>query len=124
MVKIIITVFNFNHLILNERLTLKTTCNCVHLLQRQIRIPYSRGENHINDFVRVFESDDRFNYILIDLHPPKNSSGIELVYKWLTFPDMGHIVATYYNKLVVELTNHEIGTSEKKNSQLEGYATA
>jgi len=68
-------------------------------------------KDHINDYVCVFVRDDRFNYILNDLHPPKNSSGVVLVDKWVTFPDMGHIVATYYNRLVVKLTNHEMRTS-------------
>jgi hypothetical protein len=46
------------------------------------------------------------------LHPPTNSGGNALLGKWLTFPDMRHIVANYYNRCVVLLTNHEIGTSE------------
>jgi len=28
--------------------------------------------------------------------------------KWLILSDMSHIVATCYNKIVIELTNHEI----------------
>jgi hypothetical protein len=40
------------------------------------------------------------------------SGGIALVNKWLTFPNMGHIVANYYNMCAVLLTNHEIRTSE------------
>jgi len=35
-----------------------------------------------------------------------------LVDKWLTFPDMGHIVANYYKRCVVVLTNLEIGKSK------------
>jgi len=52
------------------------------------------------------------NCILNGLHPPANMSGIAHVDKWLTFPDMRHIVANYYNRCVVLLTNHEIGKSE------------
>jgi len=69
-------------------------------------------KDHMNDYVWVFESEDHFNYILNDLHPPQNSSGIGLVDNWLTFPGISHYVANYYNRLVVELTNHEIRTSE------------
>jgi len=46
------------------------------------------------------------------LHPPTNSGAIALVDKWLTLPNMGHIVANYYNRFVVLLPNNEIGTSE------------
>jgi len=35
-----------------------------------------------------------------------------LVDKWLTFPNIGHIVANYYKRCVVVLTNLEIGKSE------------
>ncbi|AES66349.1 hypothetical protein MTR_2g066190 [Medicago truncatula] len=49
-------------------------------------------KDHINDYVRVFESEDRYNYILNDLPPLKNSGGVALVDKWLTFSDMDHIV--------------------------------
>ena len=43
-----------------------------------------------------------------------------LVDKWLTFPDMGHIVANYYKRCVVVLINLEI---EKLKSffHQEGY---
>jgi len=43
---------------------------------------------------------------------PANSGSIAHVDKWLMFLDMGHIVANYYNRCVVLLTNHEIGNSE------------
>jgi len=62
--------------------------------------------------MRIRESDDRFNYILNGLHPPQNSNGIAIEDNWLTLPNMGHIVATYYNRVVVELTNYEIGISK------------
>lgn len=45
-------------------------------------------KDHISDYMRVFVSDESFNYILNGLYPPKNS-------------------------VVVELTNHEIGILEK-----------
>jgi hypothetical protein len=46
------------------------------------------------------------------LHPPENSSGFALEDKWFTLPDMGGIIATYYNRVVMELPNHGIGISE------------
>jgi len=60
----------------------------------------------------VYAGDDCYNYILNGLHPPVNMHGIAHVDKWLTFPDMGHIVVNYYKRCVVLLTNHEIGNPE------------
>jgi len=57
------------------------------------------------------EGKDRTNYILNGLHPPVNGSGIAPSDKWLTLLDMGHIIATYYNRSVVEITSLEIGIS-------------
>ncbi|GAU25698.1 hypothetical protein TSUD_216270 [Trifolium subterraneum] len=39
-------------------------------------------------------------------------SGVAPVENWFTFPDTGHILATAYNRVVVELTTHRIGHSE------------
>ncbi|KEH19563.1 OTU-like cysteine protease [Medicago truncatula] len=70
-------------------------------------------KNHRDDYVEVFADEDRYNYILNGLHPPANMKGCaHLVDKWLTFPDMGHIVANYYKRCVVVLTNLEVGNSE------------
>jgi len=69
-------------------------------------------KEHMSDYMRVFRSEERFNYILNDLYPPQNSSGMTFKVKWLTFSEMGHIVATCNNKVVVELTNHKIGISK------------
>ncbi|AES59204.1 OTU-like cysteine protease [Medicago truncatula] len=53
--------------------------------------------DHRDDYVEVFAGEDRYNYILNRLHPPANTKTCaHLVDKWLTFPDMGHIVANYY----------------------------
>jgi len=69
-------------------------------------------KDHRDDYVEVYAGEDRYNYILNDLHPPANMKGCaRLVDKWLTFPDMGHIVANYYKRCVVVLTNLEIGKS-------------
>jgi len=69
-------------------------------------------KDHRNDYVGVYAGDDSYNYILNGLHPPTNSGGIALDDKWLTFLDMRHVVANYYNRCVVLLTNHEIEISE------------
>lgn len=45
--------------------------------------------------MRIYEGEDRYNYILNELYPPKNGSGITPLDKWLTLQDMSHIVATY-----------------------------
>ncbi|KEH24754.1 hypothetical protein MTR_6g004370 [Medicago truncatula] len=51
-----------------------------------------------NDYVGLYAAEDRYKYILKGLRPPTNSGGIALVDKWLMFPNMGHIVANYYNR--------------------------
>uniref|UniRef100_A0A494G8Q9 MULE transposase domain-containing protein n=1 Tax=Solanum lycopersicum TaxID=4081 RepID=A0A494G8Q9_SOLLC len=76
-----------------------------HLIQELI--------DHRDDYVEVFAGEDRYNYILNGLHPPANTKTCaHLVDKWLTFPDMGHIVTNYYKMCVVVLTNLEVGKSE------------
>jgi len=57
------------------------------------------------DYLPIFGSEERFEYIMNDLHPPINSGGIAYIDKWLTFPDVGHIVATCYNRVVVQLVS-------------------
>ena len=70
-------------------------------------------KDHRDDYVEVFAGEDRYIYILNGIHPPANTkSCAHLVDKWLTFPEMEHIVSNYYNRCVVLLTNHEIGTLE------------
>jgi len=66
-------------------------------------------KDHMNDNMRIYGSEERYNYILNGLRPLENSSGIAPPDKWLTLSNLNHIVATYYNRVVVELTNHEIG---------------
>jgi hypothetical protein len=58
-------------------------------------------KNHKSDYLSIFGTEKRFKYILEGLHPPTSSSGIALEDKWLTLPDMSHIIATCYNKVVV-----------------------
>jgi len=43
---------------------------------------------------------------------PTNSSGIALEDKWLTLPDISHIIATCYNRVVVRLVLPERGICE------------
>jgi len=70
-------------------------------------------KDHRDDYVEVYAGENRYNYILNGLHPPANMKGCaHLVDKWLNFPNMGHIVANYYKRCVVVLTNLEVGKSE------------
>ncbi|GAU51929.1 hypothetical protein TSUD_417120, partial [Trifolium subterraneum] len=66
------------------------------------------------EYEAIYGTKERFEYILNGLDPPKvmPKSGIAPVENWFTFPDMGHILATAYNRIVVELTTHRIGHSE------------
>jgi len=70
-------------------------------------------KDHRDDYVEVYAGEDRYNYILNGLHPPTNMKGCaHLVDKWLTFSDIGHIVANYYKRCVFVLTNLKIGKSK------------
>jgi len=70
-------------------------------------------KDHRDDYVEVYVGENRYNYILNGLHPPANMKGcVHLVNKWLTFPDMGHIVANYYKRCEVVLTNLEVEKSK------------
>jgi len=60
----------------------------------------------------IVGTEKRFKYFLDGLHPPTNSSGIVLEDKWLTLPNMGHIVTTCYNRVVVQLVLPERGICE------------
>ncbi|KAK2403305.1 hypothetical protein QL285_052758 [Trifolium repens] len=62
---------------------------------------------HKETYMKVYSTERRFNYIRDALYPPKRKilpGHVAPMDKWLTFPDMGHILATHYNKVVVELT--------------------
>ncbi|AES71280.2 FAR1 DNA-binding domain protein [Medicago truncatula] len=69
-------------------------------------------KEHMNKYIEVYASADRYKYILDGLHPPKNLSSFAPPDKWLTLLDMGHIVASCYNRPVVEMTTLDIGVSE------------
>ena len=78
-----------------------------HVLVRQALIQELR--NHKSDYMPIYDTEERYNKILNGLYPPKCTSGIASVDKWLTTPDMGHIIASCYKRLVVLLTLPEMG---------------
>ena len=69
-------------------------------------------KEHRNKYIEIYATECRYNYILNGLHPPKNVSSFAPPDKWLTLPDMGHIVASCYNRPVLEMTTLDIGVSE------------
>jgi len=69
-------------------------------------------KEHMNKYIEIYASERRYNYILDGLHPPKNASSFAPPDKWLTLPDMGHIVASCYNRPMLEMTTLDIGVSE------------
>ena len=81
-----------------------------HVLVRQALIHELR--NHKSDYLSIYAIENCYKYILDGLHPPTISSGIAPVDKWLTTPDMGHNIATCYNRVVVLLTLPENGICE------------
>ena len=58
----------------------------IHIIIRRHLI--QELKDHRDDYVGVYEGEDRYNYILNGLYPPANMSGIAHVDKWLTFSDM------------------------------------
>jgi len=81
-----------------------------HVMERRTLI--RDVKDHSSDYMRIYRGEEHYNCILNGLHPPENGSGITPPDEWLTFPNMGYIVATYYNRVVVEITSLEIGISE------------
>jgi len=81
-----------------------------HVLVRRALI--KELKEHRNKYIEIYASERRYNYILDGLHPPKNASSFAPPDKWLTLLDMGHIVASCYNRLVVEMTTLDIGVSK------------
>ncbi|AES98718.1 hypothetical protein MTR_5g071980 [Medicago truncatula] len=75
-------------------------------------------KEHRNKYIEVYMSADCYKYILDGLHPPKNTSSFATPDKWLTLPDMGHIVASCYNRPVVEMTTFDIGVSDVIENKL------
>jgi hypothetical protein len=86
-------------------------------------------KEHRNDYINIYAGEGRYNFISNGLHPTKNGSRFAPPDKWLTLPDMGHIVASYYSRPVVEITTLDIGVSEtffhlEVGSQLTRKATS
>jgi len=81
-----------------------------HVLIRQALIHELRS--HKSDYMSIYDTEERYNKILNGLHPPKCTSGIVPEDKWLTTPDMGHIIATCYKRAVVLLTLPKKGICE------------
>jgi len=73
-----------------------------HVLVRQALIHELRNQK--SDYMPLYDTDGRYNKILNGLHPPKCTSGIAPVDKWLTTSDIGHIIATCYNRPIVLFT--------------------
>jgi histone-lysine N-methyltransferase SETD2 len=71
-------------------------------------------KNHRKLYENVFGGKARVEVIIEALHPgPKSTRrSVAPKEKWLSFPDMGHVIASYYNRIVVELTSPVIGVSE------------
>jgi len=69
-------------------------------------------KNDKSDYLSIYGTEKRFKVILDSLHPPTSRSGIAPKDKWLATPDMGHIIATCYNRVVVLLTLPEKGICE------------
>jgi len=78
-----------------------------HVLVCQALIQELR--NHKSDYMPIYDTEERYNKILNGLYLPKCTSGIAPIDKWLTTPDMGHIIASCYKRPVVLLTLPEMG---------------
>jgi len=55
--------------------------------------------SHKSDYMSIFESEERFQYIFNGLYPPLNNRFAPKE-KWLTLPNMDYIISTSYNKVV------------------------
>jgi hypothetical protein len=78
-----------------------------HVLVRYALI--NELKNHKSDYMPIYDTEERYNKILNGLYPPKCTIGVALVDKWMTTPDMGHIIASCYKRSVVLLTLLEMG---------------
>jgi hypothetical protein len=68
---------------------------------------------HKSLYEKVSGGKKCLKYVLAALvSAPKRAHSVAPEKKWFTFPDMGHVIATYYGKVVVELTKPSIGFSE------------
>ena len=83
------------HMRLNER---------DHVLVRRALI--NELKNYKSDYLPIYATESRYKLILDGLHPPTSKSGIAPSEKWLTTPDMGHIIASCYNRLCPKWVVH------------------
>jgi hypothetical protein len=81
-----------------------------HVMVRRALIKELKEQR--SKYIEIYASESRYDYILDGLYPPKNASSFAPPDKWLTLPNMGHIVASCYNRPVVEMTTLDIGVSE------------
>jgi hypothetical protein len=54
-------------------------------------------------FMLIYGTKNHFKVILDGSYPRTSRSGIANEDKWLTTPDMGHIIATCYNGVVCSI---------------------
>ncbi|GAU11794.1 hypothetical protein TSUD_75450 [Trifolium subterraneum] len=72
---------------------------------------------HKSMYVSMFDGEDRWKYIYAALfRAPRQRTSLRKTVapqdKWFTFPDMGHIVATIFERVVVQLSKHGVGACE------------
>ncbi|GAU16259.1 hypothetical protein TSUD_298910 [Trifolium subterraneum] len=72
---------------------------------------------HRSMYFSMFDGEDRWKYIYDALFPgPRQRTSLRKTVapkdKWLTFPDMGHIVTTILERVVVQLSKHGFGACE------------
>ncbi|RHN65023.1 putative OTU domain, FHY3/FAR1 family protein [Medicago truncatula] len=66
-------------------------------------------KNHKSDYLPFYTTERRYKEIFDGLHPPTSKNGDAPPEKWLTTPDMGHIIASCYNRPVVLLNLPKMG---------------
>ncbi|GAU43120.1 hypothetical protein TSUD_373150 [Trifolium subterraneum] len=72
---------------------------------------------HKSMYVSMFDGEDRWKYIYEALfRASRQRTSLRKTVapqdKWFTFPDMGHIVATIFERVVVQLSKHRVGACE------------
>ena len=63
-----------------------------HVLVRHALI--NELKNHKSNYLPIYATERRYKLIFDGLHTPTSKSGIAPPKKWLTTPDMGHIIAS------------------------------
>ncbi|XP_045820191.1 uncharacterized protein LOC123913479 [Trifolium pratense] len=71
-------------------------------MERELRL-------HKESYVELFDTDERYKYVTDALFtPPRRCKhAFAPKDKWFTFPDMGYVVATHFQRVVVQLSNME-----------------